>query len=388
MDLNSLKKEFYELFGRESKHPLQYFFAPGRVCLIGEHIDYNGGYVMPAAISMGIYGVCRPTDNEVIWMRSTLDAKDVVYPLGQELEYDEAKGWGNYPLGVIDILQQQGVPLSGCEMLFHSNLPVGAGLSSSAAVEVLTGYALTEMAGHSMSRQELAIIGKQAENEFIGVQCGIMDQFAVVMGKAHNAVMLNCDTLEYEHIPLKLDGYELIILNTNVERSLVNSAFNQRCEECQTALETLQQHIDIDNLAEASIEQVEAYITDPVILKRATHVATENKRVQLAADHLRQGNIKAFGQLLNDTQDSLSENYEVSGEYLDAMFYLAREIEGCVGAKMSGAGFAGCGLALVEEERSDEFIHKVLKAYQAKTGIEGSAYRVEITDGVGRLAAK
>ncbi len=385
MEIKSLQKLFYQLYGREDPYPVEFYFAPGRICLIGEHIDYNGGWVMPAAISRGIYAGFRKEDNQIMWMRSGMDERDIVCSLAAEITYDESRGWGNYPLGVLSELQKKKIDLTGAELMFNSDLPIGAGLSSSACVEVLTAYMFAEQAGTPLDRTEIALIAQKAENNFIGVKCGIMDQFAVAHGKANNAILLNCDTLEHAYVPLKLGDYRLVVLNTNKQRQLSESKYHVRLAECQTALALLQSKTGILRLVQADPRDIDKCINDPVLRKRAHHVSSEQRRVQEAAAALRRGDIEAFGAILFASHRSLKEDYEVSGHELDTMVTGAQENPNCIGAKMSGAGFGGCAFALVKKDAIESFIVYIEQYYHRHTGRKGSAFMVDVVDGVHKL---
>ncbi len=376
-----LRKKFTETFGREAEEE-KIFFAPGRVCLIGEHIDYNGGLVVPAAISLGIYGVTRPTKNKVLHITSSLDNKEFVFDLNEKHTCKEAYSWANYPLGVAQYFIDKGYNIDGCEIQFTSTLPVGSGLSSSAAVEVLTAFILATLNNIEISKTEIALLAKAVENNFVGVQCGIMDQFAVAHGANNKALKLNCSTLEYELLPLELTDYQLVIFNTNKKRALAESAFNTRVKECNEALQLIQQHEKITCLADATPEMAEQYVHDTTLKKRAFHVTTENIRVANAATVLKEKNIKAFGKLLFESHASLSNNYEVAGKELDAFVDFCLNYNDCAGAKMTGAGFGGCAVALVKTESVEDFIASATAYYFNNTGLQGSAYVATISDGV------
>jgi galactokinase len=381
MNTTLLQKNFLETFGRDAEKE-QVFFAPGRVCLIGEHIDYNGGFVLPAAISLGIYAVARPNKSNTLHIKSTLDNKEFVFDLSKEILFNPLNSWANYPLGVAKYFIQKGYTINGCEILFASTLPVGSGLSSSAAIEVLTGYILSQLNTIEISQQALALAAKEVENNFVGVQCGIMDQFAVAFGKKNHAIKLNCTTLEYEYLPLHLSEYNLVIFNTNKKRELAESAFNIRVKECNDALQIIKQHENIFCLADASLEAIEKYIDDEVLYKRAYHVVSENLRVAKAAEVLKQNNIQAFGKLLFESHNSLKNNYEVSGKELDTFIDFAKQHSDCLGAKMTGAGFGGCAVAIVKANTSEDFITEALAYYKKETDRNGEAYIAEISDSV------
>lgn len=385
MEAKSLQKQFYQLYGREDPYPVELYFAPGRICLIGEHIDYNGGWVMPAAISRGIYAGFRREDNEIVWMRSNMDDRDIVCSMATGIAYEKSRGWGNYPLGALSELSKKNIPISGAELMFESNLPVGAGLSSSACVNVLTTYMFSEQAGANLSLTEIAQIAQASENNFIGLKCGIMDQFAIAHGKADNAILLNCDTLEYVYVPLRLGDYRIVVLNTNKQRRLNESKYNERHAQCQEALAILKPNTGIQHLVQADPRDIDKYITDPILRKRAHHVSSEQQRVQEAAAALRNLQIEDFGALLSQSHRSLKEDYEVSGHELDTMVEGALQHPACIGAKMSGAGFGGCAFALVRQDAIESFSAYIEQYYHRHTGIHGKAFEVEVVNGVHKL---
>lgn len=376
-----LLQKFSDKFSADTNEA-KIFFAPGRVCLIGEHIDYNGGLVLPAAISLGIHGVFKGNSSQVLKLRSGIDEKEAQIRLDEEISFDAKRGWANYPAGVVKYLLQRGIIISGGELLFESDLPVGAGLSSSAAIEVLTAFIFTSLSGFPISNIELAKLCKEVENKFIGVQCGIMDQFAVAMGKKKFAMQLNCNSLEHKYVPVDLGEYSLVLFNTNKKRELTDGLFNQRVSECQQALESIRRHRDVESLADADEQDVNEFVKNPIARKRAFHVVQENIRVQWAGDALRKGDVEKFGSLLFQSHESLSNQYEVTGKELDAFFTAAHKHPACIGAKMSGAGFGGCAFAVVKSDFVEEFKREVLKDYLSMTGINGEFFAVNIEDGV------
>jgi len=385
LHIHHLRRKFYEAFGSDAEQA-QIYFSPGRVCLIGEHIDYNGGLVFAAAISYGIYGVFHPDDSNVLKLRSGLEQNEVAIMPDNEIIYSEKSRWGNYPAGVIKYLKHKGFHIPGGELLFESNLPVGAGLSSSAALEVLTAFIFSSQDSNPIDSVELAKLCKKAENDFVGVQCGIMDQFAVMMGKKNHAVMLDCHSLAYQLVPVELGEHCMVIFNTNKKRELTDSLFNQRVAECNEALKSIQQHQNIHSLANADESLANDFVFNPVAKKRALHVIQENKRVRMAADALMKKDIHQFGLLLFQSHASLKYQYEVTGFELDTLEEAARNHPACIGAKMSGAGFGGCAFAIVKKEALDDFVQHVLETYHTKTGLEATPYFAEIDDGVRRLA--
>lgn len=382
MTTDILRKELESRYGA-SASPIHFYFSPGRVNLIGEHTDYNGGYVFPCALSFGTYLAVRKTDQQVIRMATTnFDFKaDIPISVSYEKLGEE---WVNYPLGVIQELTGQGVKIPGMEMLFSGNIPNKSGLSSSASIELVTAVAINELLGLGISRIDLVKTGRAAENRFVGVNCGIMDQFAVGMGKKNHAIYLNCDTLDYELVPVKLEGYKLVIANTNKPRGLADSKYNERVAECQTAVKMLSSGKPITLLAQMNMKDFNAYshlITDDVIRRRARHVISENDRTLKAVAVLKTGDLERFGQLMNDSHDSLRDDYEVTGIELDTLVAESRKIPGVIGSRMTGAGFGGCTVSLVRDEAIDFMISEVGKQYLAKTGLKADFYVAEIGNG-------
>lgn len=379
MDIKTLKDMFEKEYGEGR---VDIYFSPGRVNLIGEHIDYNGGYVFPGALTIGIYGMVRDRSDNIIRLRSKNADREVVIDLDREIVYDEKDDWGNYPKGVIKKVKELGYKVNGFDILFYSNLPDGAGLSSSAAIEVLTAYILIHKnKGEDVDRVEIAKMCQEVENKFVGVNCGIMDQFAVSVGRENNAILLDCSTLYYEYVPFNLKDSSLVIMNTNKRRELSESKYNERRRECDKALEVIRCHKEIENLCQAEIEDLN-YIEDEIIKKRARHAITENKRVKEAVKVLREGDIEAFSKLLVESHKSLKDDYEVTGLHLDTIVDEALKFEGCLGARMTGAGFGGCAIAIVKEGMEEEFINKVSNRYKEITGIKADFYVSKIGDGV------
>ncbi len=387
-DLQKLNNEFFSLYGDPSSAPAVYF-APGRVNLIGEHTDYNGGYVFPCALNYGTYLVIRRNNDDIIRFASTnFDFKTEV-PLDRISEKVDNQ-WVNYPLGVMNELIDQGMEPVGMDLLFSGDIPNGAGLSSSASVEMVTALALNEMTGVGLSRLDLVKISQRAENEFVGMNCGIMDQFAVGMGKENHAVFLNCDTLNYDLVPLTLKEYRLVITNTNKKRKLTDSKYNERRAECDKAVAYINRKRSIRNLGELSLaefEELQHLIPDKTIRKRAYHVVSEDARVIEAVHALKKGDLKRFGELMYESHASLRDNYEVTGTELDTLVDEAAKIPGVIGARMTGAGFGGCTVSLVEKEKTDLFIEQLDKAYTDKTGLKADFYVAEVGDGAKKLEA-
>jgi galactokinase len=387
MTTEILKKELEERYS-VSNSPIQYFFSPGRVNLIGEHTDYNGGYVFPCALSFGTYLAVRIIDEPIIRMSTTNFDFKAEIPVGSSYA-KIGEEWVNYPLGVISELSKQGIQVPGLEMLFSGNIPNKSGLSSSASIELVTAVALNELLGLNISRIDLVKIGRAAENHFVGVNCGIMDQFAVGMGKKDHAIYLNCDTLDYELVPIKLAGYKLVIANTNKPRGLADSKYNERVAECQTAVKMLSAGKPISLLAQLNMSDfntLQHYITDGVIKRRARHVISENDRTFEAVAVLKTGDLGRFGQLMNDSHDSLRDDYEVTGIELDTLVAESRKIPGVIGSRMTGAGFGGCTVSLVKEESIDRMIKEVGENYLAKTNLKADFYVAEIGNGAQKIS--
>ena len=384
MDVNAMINEFSSRFGRRPEH---IFFCPGRVNLIGEHIDYNGGKVMPCAISLGTYLAISKNKDKLLRFHS-LDFPETIELHLQESYSKTGKTWFNYPLGVINELLQEGNMISGLDMLFNGNLPIGAGLSSSASIEVLTAFALNQMFGMKISNKEIALMCKKVENEFIGVNSGIMDQFAVVMGKKNKAILLNCDTLEYEYLPFETGEYILVIINSNKQRRLADSKYNERFAECGKVLKALKKELEVTHLCDIDLNTFEEHrhlIDDPVLDKRALHVISENFRVGEAKDALKANDLASFGKLMYASHQSLKDWYEVSGKELDTIVEFCKTYEDCIGARMTGAGFGGCAIALVKKNKFDDFSSRLISYYEEKIGYKSEVFASEIGDGVKEL---
>lgn len=379
--INKLSFEFKRRFKKE---PQQFYFCPGRVNLIGEHIDYNGGKVMPCAISSGTYlAVAKNTEMKFRFQSLNFSAKAELHL--QSSYSKTGKQWFNFPLGVINYLLKDGNNISGMDMLFYGDLPVGAGLSSSASVEVLTAFAFNEIYQFDISRTDIALLSKKVENEFIGVNCGIMDQFAVAMGEKNNAILLNCDSLEYEYIPFQTGEYVLAIINSNKQRALVDSKYNERFVECGSALKILKEKIPIQNLCDIDVKTFEKncqLINDPALQKRALHVVSENERVKKAVVSLKSGDLLDFGKLMYASHESLKELYEVSGTELDTIVEFCKAYNDCIGARMTGAGFGGCAIALVKKQNLEDFKTNLISFYKKKIGYEPEIFASEAEDGV------
>ncbi|PLT31048.1 galactokinase [Peribacillus deserti] len=388
MDQIQLRELFRNQFGYEEG--VRIFFAPGRVNLIGEHTDYNGGYVFPAALTFGTWAAAAPRKDKEYRFASANFPSSAACTVTEELVYQQEDDWANYPKGVLkellELAGQEGLEqYTGADILYYGNIPNGAGLSSSASIELVTGLALSKLAGYEIPMIELVKIGQRAENRFVGVNCGIMDQFAVGMGKENHAMMLKCDTLEFQYVPVKIDGYKLVITNTNKRRGLADSKYNERRAQCEEALSIIQKQLPhAQNLGDVSADQwgnVKGFIEDDVIRRRAEHVITENERVLSATKSLKDNDLNAFGEMMKQSHISLRDLYEVTGTELDTLFEEASNVEGCVGTRMTGAGFGGCNVSLVKADVVDEFKSKVAENYTEKTGLEPTFYVCEIGDG-------
>lgn len=358
------------------------YFAPGRVNLIGEHLDYNGGLVLPAALNIGITATVTARADNCILFSTCNHSFQKQIDLADNIEWLKENGWTNYPLGVIAGLKREGFDIPGMHIHYESNLPEGSGLSSSAAIEVLTAYILLSEINSKVNLVWLAEFCKNVENEFIGVKCGIMDQFSVALGKKDNAILLDCHTLNYHYIPFETDDYRLVIMNTNKPRSLVHSKYNERKRECEEALKILQvTYPALPNLCEAEMHQLNL-IADETVKRRAQHVVSENLRVKESVKVLRYGDLTTFGRLMSASHRSLKEDYEVTGVELDVLAETAQQMKGCLGARMTGAGFGGCAIALVKRQALEEFKNTVGDSYLKAVGRNCSFYETQIGDGV------
>lgn len=383
MNREEMKELFIKEYGKDTRE-IKTFLSPGRVNLIGEHIDYNGGFVFPGALTVGIYAALALRDDNKIRMRSKNVEGEVIVDLDSELVYKKEDDWGNYPKGVVKALKDLGHKIPGMDLVLFSNIPDGAGLSSSAALEVLMAYIILYLENpEQINRVEISKLCQKVENEFVGVNCGIMDQFAVAVGKKDHAILLDCASLYYEYAPLNLGEYSLVIMSTNKRRELADSKYNERRAECEKALEIINSKKEekLDNLCQATLEDIEAYICDETIKKRARHVVTENERVKKSMEMLKENDIKAFGELMTGSHISLENDYEVTGLHLDTLVHEALKIEGCIGARMTGAGFGGCAIALVKNTKVDEFKEKVSVAYKEVTKINPAFYTSNIGEG-------
>ena len=384
--INELKEIFYKKYGK-NKNELFVYFAPGRVNIIGEHTDYNGGFVLPCALSFGTYLIIRKAKNNQIDFFSTNFDFTANIPINK-LKKKINGEWVNYPLGIFNQFIKKGKDIQGIEMLFSGNIPDGAGLSSSASIELVTAFAINELFEYGFDVIELIKLSQKAENEFVGVSCGIMDQFAVGKGKKNHALFLNCETLKYVQIPFNLNEYKLIIANTNKKRGLTDSKYNERVAECKKALKFINKKLSIKNLGELSLEtfeEIQDVIPDEIIRRRAEHVVSEDYRVLEAVKAMENKNIKTLGKLMNASHDSLKNNYEVTGFELDTLVYEARKITGVIGSRMTGAGFGGCTVNIIRKNNVDEFCKKVGERYKKITGLNADFYLPEIGDGVRRL---
>ena len=379
-----LQQEFVKLYGKEATDT---YFSPGRVNLIGEHIDYNGGLVMPCAITFGSYLFISPNNDNVFRFKSLNFSEQAEVPLNADHK-KTGEVWYNYPVGVIAHFQNDGKDLQGLDMLFHGDIPIGSGLSSSASIEVVTAFALNDLFNAGYSKLDLVKLSQAVENKFIGVNCGIMDQFAVAFGEKDKALMLNCDTLEYQAVDSNLGDYLIAIINTNKPRKLAESKYNERVQECQTALAALKQELDINYLCDIDSETFDKHkhlITDAVVQGRAKHVVEENDRVKLAAKALSNNNLAEFGRLMYASHQSLRDLYEVSGVELDTVVDYAKTNPDVAGARMTGAGFGGCAIALVKKDAFAKFSEEVTTYYTSKIGYAPSVYASLIGNGVGVL---
>lgn len=384
-----LIEKFVSIYGEGGE--IRSFFSPGRVNLIGEHTDYNGGHVFPCALSIGTYMIVRKREDRTIRFYSENFSKlGVIETSLDDLVYSEKAGWTNYPKGVMWAIEGRGYKIpTGMDILIYGTIPNGSGLSSSASLEVLTGLAVRDLFGfEGISMIDLALIGQYSENNFNGCNCGIMDQFAVAMGKKDCAIFLDTGTLSYEYAPVELEDAKIIITNSKVKHSLVDSQYNQRRQECSHALSLLQEELDINALGDLDIDTFEKFkevITDPVEQKRAKHAVYENQRTIEAVSALKAGNIERFGELMNQSHISLRDNYAVSCEEIDILVDLAWQIPGVVGSRITGGGFGGCTVSIVKNDAVDTFINTIGPAYKEKVGHEAEFYTVDIGSGAQKL---
>jgi galactokinase len=387
MNVDELKKRFIARYGGTAQG-LEVFFAPGRINLIGEHTDYNNGLVLPCAINFGTYLLARPNADQVVRLASeNFDFTAEVAP-GKPFSR-QGDHWVNYPLGVYDQFAQRHLKVHGADLLYYGNIPNGAGLSSSASIEVVTAVMLNDQAQAGLPMMELVKLSQQAENQFVGVNCGIMDQFAVGFGKKDHALFLDISTMKYELVPMELADYCIIVANTNKRRGLADSKYNERVKECHTAMEFLSQARPINYLSDMTFQEfvsIEHHIPDVTIRNRAKHILSENHRVLDAVGALRRGDLPLLGQLMNASHNSLRYDYEVTGPELDALAEAARQTPGVLGSRMTGAGFGGCTISLVRKDSIENFKESVAQKYHQATGLQADFYEIEPGDGARKLS--
>ncbi|MDZ5711234.1 galactokinase [Jeotgalibacillus haloalkalitolerans] len=388
MNVYDLKQSFISIF---NEAPERLFFAPGRINLIGEHTDYNGGKVFPLAITYGTYAYVRERNDKKVRLASTnFPQTGIITASLDQLEKNLETEWVNYPLGVIYFLKESGYKVErGFDVLFEGNIPNGAGLSSSASIEMAAGVMAKGLAGLSISQIELIKLCQRVENEYIGVNSGIMDQFAIGMGRQGQALWLDCDTLDFEYAPIELEHEKIVIMNTNKRRELASSKYNERRAECEKALKIIQKHTSVESLGELSVTQlsdVETWLNDSLLYKRVKHVVTENERTKLAFVSLKAGDLEQVGQLMNASHQSLKEDYEVTGEELDTLAEFAQVQPGVIGSRMTGAGFGGCAIAIVKTDAVDEFIKQTRRHYQDRIGYGPDFYVASVGDGAKEIA--
>lgn len=385
-----LMETFLKLYGEGGE--VRTYFAPGRVNLIGEHTDYNGGHVFPCALTLGTYGLARKREDRTLRFYSVnFEKLGVVETSLDDLVPHKEASWTNYPKGVMWAFEKRGYRLDhGLDILIWGNIPNGSGLSSSASLEVLTGVILKDIFGFDqVSMVDIALIGQDAENNFNGCNCGIMDQFASAMGKKDHAIFLDTNTLNYEYAPVVLEDAKIVITNSKVKHSLVDSAYNDRRNESETALRELQTEVEIQTLGDLTEEKFEMHknaIKDPIRQKRAKHAVYENQRTIRAVEALKNNDVELFGKLMNASHQSLRDDYEVSCEEIDILVDLAQAMPGVLGSRITGGGFGGCTVSIVKNDTVDRFVEEIGKAYQEKVGHEAEFYVVEIGDGAGRLS--
>ena len=379
-----IRTKFEELFGNEGE--IKEYFAPGRVNLIGEHTDYNGGHVFPCALTMGTYAVARKrNDNKIRLYSMNFENLGILESTINDLKYNKSENWINYPKSMIWALKEDGFNIDrGFDIVYLGTIPNGAGLSSSASIEVLTGFVLKDLFDLDVDMTKIALLGQKAENKYIGVNCGIMDQFIIANGKKDCAIFLDTANLEYEYAPVKLENAKIVIMNTNKKRGLGDSKYNERRAECEEALKELQQKLDIKSLGELTEQEFEEnkdLIKSEIRQKRARHAVYENQRTVKAVEALKENKIDLFGKLMIASHNSLRDDYEVTGKELDTLVEESLKQDGVIGARMTGAGFGGCAVSIVESDKVDDFIKNVGKGYKDKIGYNADFYAVEIGDG-------
>lgn len=379
-----IRTKFEELFGNEGE--IKEYFAPGRVNLIGEHTDYNGGHVFPCALTMGTYAVARKrNDNKIRLYSMNFENLGILESTIDDLKYNKNEDWINYPKSMVWALKEDGFNIDrGFDIVYLGTIPNGAGLSSSASIEVLTGFVLKDLFGLDVDMTKIALLGQKAENKYIGVNCGIMDQFIIANGKKDCAIFLDTANLEYEYAPVKLENAKIVIMNTNKKRGLGDSKYNERRAECEEALKELQQKLDIKSLGELTEQEFEEnkyLIKSETRQKRAKHAVYENQRTVKAVEALKENKIDLFGKLMIASHNSLRDDYEVTGKELDTLVEESLKQDGVIGARMTGAGFGGCAVSIVKSDKVDDFIKNVGKGYKDKIGYNADFYAVEIGDG-------
>ena len=381
-----LKEEYLKIY-HESENPILIASAPARINIIGEHIDYNGGYVFPAAIDRYLYVAIRKRNDNKIFYKDLFYHDAYEFDINDEFEYNKEYHYGNYLNGVLTVMKRRGYKFPcGFEMMIASNIPSAGGISSSSALECGFAWAVSELYGFNIDRKEIALMGQQSEHEFMNVNCGIMNQYVISTAKANTAELLDCAKIEHEYVPLNLGDYKFVVMNTKKKRELADTKYNERRAECEKGLEMLKAAgVDVPNLCSLTVEQFEANksaITDETILKRVRHVVTENKRVLDAVEALKKDDLETLGKLLYESHESLKNDYEVSCEELDTLVSMASEMDGCIGARMTGAGFGGCAIALVKANRADAFMGKMNVAYTKAIGHDGGFFSCSSGDGV------
>ncbi|MBQ4282907.1 MAG: galactokinase [Lachnospira sp.] len=384
-----LMTQFTNIF-KETSDAMQLYFAPGRINLIGEHTDYNGGHVFPCAITLGTYAIARPrTDHNLRFYSLNFEEQGIIETTLSDLTYTPAHNWANYPKGVLWTFMQEGYSIThGMDILYYGNIPNGAGLSSSASIEVLTAYIARDIFNLDFDMRNAALMCQDSENHYNGVKCGIMDQFAIAMGKKNYAIYLDTATLEYKYVPLNLENHTLVIMNTNKQRKLGESKYNERRAECETALKTLQTVTDIQSLGELSLSDFNRYssvLKDDILIKRARHAVSENVRTAEAVTVLEHNDLIKFGELMTASHVSLRDDYKVTGMELDTLVSTALKQPGVLGARMTGAGFGGCAIALVKADCIDDFIANTGREYLETIGYSADFYIADIGNGPCKL---